>query len=133
MYWFLPGGVCLVFASPFVLVRIIIAAMKYHNQKNSKLGGNGSFCLHIYSAVHHYRKSGRELKQCRNLEAGADAEAIEGCCILACFHCDDSGFCQVDIKPATIPLVKLGWLNAEILLSLPSYSLNQQKKKDSFL
>ena len=28
---------------------------------------------------------GQELKQGRNLEAGADAEAMEGCCLLACF------------------------------------------------
>jgi hypothetical protein len=34
--------------------------------------------------VHHGKKSGQELKQDRNLEAGADAEAMEGCCLLAC-------------------------------------------------
>jgi hypothetical protein len=31
------------------------------------------------------RKSRQELTQGRNLEAGADAEAMEGCCLLACF------------------------------------------------
>ena len=36
-------------------------------------------------AVHHQRNSGQELTQGRNLEAGANAEAIEGCCLLACF------------------------------------------------
>ena len=53
-------------------------------------------------------------------EAGADAEATEGCCILAFFLCDDSSFCQADIKLVSIPLVKFVWLTAEILLSPPS-------------
>jgi hypothetical protein len=35
-------------------------------------------------AVDHQRKPAQELKQCRILEAGADAEAMEGCCLLAC-------------------------------------------------
>jgi hypothetical protein len=30
-------------------------------------------------------KPGQELKQGRNLQAGADAEDMEECCILACF------------------------------------------------
>jgi hypothetical protein len=30
-------------------------------------------------------KGRQELTQSRNLEAGADAEAMEGCCLLACF------------------------------------------------
>lgn len=33
------------------------------------------------------RKSGQELKQDRNLEAGADAEAMEGGCLLVCSAC----------------------------------------------
>ena len=33
---------------------------------------------------HHRRKSGQEIIQDRNLEAGADAEAMEGCYLLAC-------------------------------------------------
>jgi hypothetical protein len=32
-------------------------------------------------------KSGQELTQGRILEAGADAEAMEGCYLLACFPC----------------------------------------------
>jgi hypothetical protein len=44
-----------------------------------------SFSLHFHVTVHHQRKSGQELTQDRNLEAGADAEAMEGCCLLACF------------------------------------------------
>jgi hypothetical protein len=44
----------------------------------------------VYSAsastlVQHQRKSGQGLTQGRNLEAGADAEAMEGCYLLACF------------------------------------------------
>jgi hypothetical protein len=33
---------------------------------------------YFHIAVHHQRKSGLELSQARNLEAGADAEAMEG-------------------------------------------------------
>jgi hypothetical protein len=40
-----------------------------------------SYTSHI--AVHHQRRSGQELKQVK--EAGADAEAMEGCYLLACF------------------------------------------------
>jgi hypothetical protein len=36
----------------------------------------GLFGFHI--VVHNWRKSGQELKQVRNLEAGADAEGMEG-------------------------------------------------------
>jgi hypothetical protein len=34
--------------------------------------------------IHHREKSELELKQGRNLEAGIDAEAMVGCCLLAC-------------------------------------------------
>ena len=37
----------------------------------------GSFGLYFYITVHHQRKSVQELKNGRNLEAGADAEAME--------------------------------------------------------
>jgi hypothetical protein len=43
---------------------------KHHGQKAS-WGGKGLFGLHL-------RKSGQELKQGRNLEAGTDAGAMEG-------------------------------------------------------
>ena len=33
--------------------------------------------LHFCIVVHHQRRSGQELRQGRNLEAGADAEAME--------------------------------------------------------
>jgi hypothetical protein len=40
--------------------------------------------LHI--AIHHQRKSGQELTQDRNLEAGAEAEAMEGYYLLFVHH-----------------------------------------------
>jgi hypothetical protein len=43
-----------------------------------KLGGKDLFGLHFQITVHHLRKSEQELTQGRNLEAGADAEAMEG-------------------------------------------------------
>ena len=55
--------------------------MKHHDQ--SKLENIG-FVLHFHIVVHHWRKSGQELKESRNLEAGADAEAMEGSSLLAC-------------------------------------------------
>jgi hypothetical protein len=48
------------------------------------LGGKGLFGLSFHIVVHQRRKSGHELKQGRNLEAGADKEAMAECCILAC-------------------------------------------------
>jgi hypothetical protein len=41
----------------------------------------GLFVLHFYRTVHFQRKSGQKLK---DLEAGADVEAMKGCCSLAC-------------------------------------------------
>lgn len=64
-----------------VLVTVSVAAMKHHNQKAS-WGGKGLFGLHFQIIVHPWRKPGQELKQGRNLKAGADAD---GCCFLACF------------------------------------------------
>jgi hypothetical protein len=66
-------------AKEVVLVRISIAVVKHHSQKAS-WGGKGLFDLHFYVTV---KKSGQEFKQGRNLEAGADVEATEGCCLLA--------------------------------------------------
>jgi hypothetical protein len=47
-------------------------------------GEKGLFSLHFHTTVHHQRKSGQEVKQGQNLEAGADEEAMEECCLLAC-------------------------------------------------
>ena len=54
-------------------------------KRGKSCGGKSLFSLHFRVAVHHQRKSGQELTQSRNLEAGADAEDMEGCCLLACF------------------------------------------------
>jgi hypothetical protein len=48
--------------------------------------GRALFGLHFHIILHQ-RKSGQELTQGRNLEAGADAEAMEACYLLACFTC----------------------------------------------
>jgi hypothetical protein len=56
---------------------------KHHDQEAS-WGGKGVFSLHFHIAVHHQKKSGLELKQVRR--KGAEAEAMEGCYLLACFH-----------------------------------------------
>jgi hypothetical protein len=53
--------------------------------KKQVWGVKGLFILHFHIAVHHKRKSGLELTQSRNLEAGADAQAMEECCLLACY------------------------------------------------
>jgi hypothetical protein len=42
-------------------------------------GGKGLFGLPFYIIVY----TGQKLKHGRNLEAGAEAEAMEGCCSLA--------------------------------------------------
>jgi hypothetical protein len=56
-----------------------------HYDQEASWGGTGLFSLHFHIAIHHQRKSGHELTQGRNLEAGADAEQVmEGCCLLAC-------------------------------------------------
>ena len=58
------------------LVWVSIGSTKYHDQK-SKLGKKGFIGFHL-------RESGQEFKQGWNLEAGADAEAVEICCLLNC-------------------------------------------------
>jgi hypothetical protein len=57
------------------LVRVTIAVIKHNGQNQDK---EKRVCLvHASSAVHHWGKSGQELTQGRNLEAGADAEDME--------------------------------------------------------
>jgi hypothetical protein len=52
-------------------------AAKHHARKAS-CGEKDLFGLYFQITIHHQRKSGQELKQDRNLEAEADAEAMEG-------------------------------------------------------
>ena len=70
------------FNAAFVLVRITTAVMKHHDQSNSER--KGVYDLHFHITVHHWKKSGQEYKQGRNLLAGADVQAMEGCWLLAC-------------------------------------------------
>jgi hypothetical protein len=51
----------------------------------NQAGKEITFTLYFHIIVHHWRKLGQELKQGRNLEAGADSEAMEECYLLACF------------------------------------------------
>ena len=56
-----------------------------HHEQEASWGGRSLFSLHFHIAVYHQRKLGQEPTEGRNLEAGADAEAMEGCCLLDCF------------------------------------------------
>ena len=65
------------------LVSVTIAVMRHQNQSWRE---KGLFGLLFHITVHHGRKSGQELKQGRHLEAGADAEAMEGAAYWIAFH-----------------------------------------------
>jgi hypothetical protein len=56
--------------------------MKHDNQK--PLGTKAFISLTVYITVHHQKQGGQEFRQGRSLEAGAAAEAVEECCLLAC-------------------------------------------------
>ena len=64
-------------------VWVPITATKHHAQKPS-WGGKDLFVSCFQIIVHHWRMSAQELTQGWNLETGADAESIEGCCLQAC-------------------------------------------------
>ena len=55
--------------------------IKRHDQKHHEKERP----ISCYSLLSIIRKEVRAEAQGRNLEAGADAEAMEGCCLLACF------------------------------------------------
>lgn len=61
------------------MVSVTTAVMKHHDQNSLRSQG-------FVQAVHHQRKSGKKLKQVRDLEAEADAEYIKESCLLACSH-----------------------------------------------
>lgn len=60
-----------------VLVKVSMTMMKDKDQL-AILGRKGSFGLCFLIAVHHWRKPKQGLKQGKNLEVGADSEAMEG-------------------------------------------------------
>lgn len=62
---------------PAVLVRVIIAMRKHHAQKQA---GEERVCL-VYTSTSLLILIG---SPGQSLEAGADAEATKGCCLLAC-------------------------------------------------
>ena len=64
-----------------VLVRVVIATMKRHDNKLEMKEFIWLIRPHWSPLL---MESGEELKQGRNLEAGTDAEAMEGCGFLAC-------------------------------------------------
>jgi hypothetical protein len=64
-----------------VLVKVTIAAVKHYDESN--LGRKGLIQLTLPYHNSSLKKSGRDLKQGRNLEAGANTDSMEGCCLLA--------------------------------------------------
>jgi hypothetical protein len=72
------------FSLPPCLSQGLHSCTKHHVQE-ARWGGKGLFSLHFHIAVHHQRMPELELTQGRDLEEEADAEAMEGCCLLTCF------------------------------------------------
>jgi hypothetical protein len=63
---------------------ITIAVMKHHDQSNLERKGFVWLPLsHHHSSL---KKVGKELKQGRDLEGGADAEVLKECWLVACCH-----------------------------------------------
>lgn len=57
--------------------------MKYRDQK--QLGAERVYLANTYHiTIYYQRESGEELKQDKNLDTEADAEDMEGCCLLSC-------------------------------------------------
>jgi hypothetical protein len=67
-----------------VLVMDTIAE-KHNGQSNFRK--MDLFGLNSHITVRHWRNSWQELREGRNLEARADAQTMEKCCLLACFLC----------------------------------------------
>ena len=59
-----------------VPVGVTINVMKYYDQK-ANWERKALFRLHFHITVHQQRKTEQDLKQGRNLKAGADAEVME--------------------------------------------------------
>ena len=83
--------------------------------------GKGVFPLQFCVTVHHQKWVGQELKQGGNLEAGADAAAMEGCCLLlpmACSVCflTEPRTASPEIRPPT-----MGWAlpHPSLIMKMP--------------
>jgi hypothetical protein len=74
--------------------------MKYHGQ--TKVREERVYLAYISTSQSTRRKSRQELKQGRNLKAGADAEAMEECCLLACSS--SLSYRTQNILPGVAPL-----------------------------
>ena len=66
----LSGGYATVFGFLLVL---------QNTMPQKQVGKERLYFSYFHIAVHYQRKSGQEFKESRNLEIGADAEALEGC------------------------------------------------------
>lgn len=66
-----------------IFVRDSIAMMKHHGE-NTSCRRKSLFDLHFYVIAHHWRESGWELKQQRNLEAEANVGSLARFYGLAC-------------------------------------------------
>ena len=82
MYWTSQSALFILFI--VVLVGITIAMIKHYEQRQFGKERVCLFGLHFCATVYVRRKSGHELKQGKNQEEGADAEAKERSCLLAC-------------------------------------------------
>lgn len=69
-------------SSNILLVSVIIAVIKYHDERN--LRRKAFIFLNLNITVNRRRKLGKELKLGRNLLVGADTETAQECYFLDC-------------------------------------------------
>jgi hypothetical protein len=84
--------------------------MKHQGQK--QVGEEKVYLAYTCTLQPIIEGTGQELKQSRNLEAGVDAEAMEGCCLLACLLLIACSLCFLIELRTTNPGVTLppmGW------------------------
>ena len=65
-----------------VSIKVTVAVMKHHDQK--QLEEERVLFLTAPCNTSHQKQRGQELTRGRNQKAGADREAMDGCCLLAC-------------------------------------------------
>ena len=87
---------------------------------NKQVGGGKGFVQ--LTLLHHQRNLGQELKQVRNLEEGADTEAMVECCLLAC-----SSYCLMEPRITSLGLAppRMHWsLSHQLLIKKMPYNHN---------